>query len=344
MTTENQTQTQTETETEDTKTEDTKTEDTRTDEEKLHDDYDYDDSVGDDDLSTDEKDKGDDDKDSADSQKAADETTSSKKEQEKTETETEEKPAIDDDLLARAEEMGFTKYEAQSFSNAEDLKRTLDILDGAWDAKPGGDKEEKAGEKDSQKEPEFKVDLNPDEYDEKVIKTFEDLNKFHTDRYAGLEAKLNQVLEAVGNEQAAAADVRFESMIEGLGEDFTDTLGKGPGHTLDRKGAQFENRIKLHEEIVRIAAGYAALNQRVPTEKELFEQAVGTVFKDKQKNLDMDKLGKKLNKRSKQSLGRAAPRKDKELSPDQRAAKFVNDFYTKNNIDLSEGPDNEDYF
>lgn len=337
MTTENQTQT----ETEDVKTEEAqteKTEDTRTDEQKLHDQYDYDDSVGDDDLSTDEKDKGDD-KDSADDQKAADDTAGSKKEQE--DTETEKKSVINDELLGRAEKMGFTRYEAQSFSNAEDLQRTLDILDGA-DAKTGGE-EKKTGEEDSQKEPEFKIDLSPDEYDGKVIKTFEDLNKFHTDRYSALETKLNQVLEAVGNDQAAAADVRFESMIEGLGEDFTETLGKGPGHSLDQKSTQFENRVKLHEEIVRIAAGYAALGQQVPTEKELFEKAVGVVFKDKQKNLEMDKLGKKLDKRSKQSLGRAAPHKDKELSPDQRAVKYVNDFYKKNNIDLGEGSD-ETYF
>jgi len=329
--------TQTQTETEDVKTEETqteKTEDTRTDEQKLNDQYDYDDSLGDDDSSTDEKDKGDD-KDTADDQKTADDTAGSEKEQEATETE--KKSVISDELLARAEKMGFTKYEAQSFSNAEDLKRTLDILDGAGDAKPGG-------EKDSEKEPEFKIDLNPDEYDEKVINTFEGLNKFHTDRYSALETKLNQVLEAVGNDQAAAADVRFESMIEGLGDDFTETLGKGPGHSLDQKGTQFENRVKLHEEIVRIAAGYAALGQQVPTEKELFEKAVGVVFKDKQKTLEMDKLGKKLDKRSKQSLGRAAPRKDRELSPDQRATNYVNEFYKKNNIDLSEGPDNQDYF
>jgi len=340
--------TQTQTETEDVKTEETqteKTEDTRTDEQKLNDQYDYDDSLGDDDSSTDEKDKGDD-KDAADGQKTADDTAGSEKEQEATETE--KKSVISDELLARAEKMGFTryevtKYEAQSFSNAEDLKRTLDILEGV-EAEAGGEDKKKTGKEDSQKEPEFKIDLNPDEYDEKVIKTFEGLNKFHTDRYSALETKLNQVLEAVGNDQAAAADVRFESMIEGLGDDFTETLGKGPGHSLDQKGTQFENRVKLHEEIVRIAAGYAALGQQVPTEKELFEKAVGVVFKDKQKTLEMDKLGKKLDKRSKQSLGRAAPRKDRELSPDQRATNYVNEFYKKNNIDLSEGPDNQDYF
>lgn len=330
MTTENQTQTE---------TEDVKTEDTRTDDQKLKDQYDYDDSAGNDDLPGDEKGKGDD-KDSADDQKAADGTAGGEKERQGSETE--QKPVISDELLERAEKMGFTRYEAQSFSNAEDLKRTLDILDGA-DAGAGGEDKEKAGEEDLQKEPEFKIDLNPDEYDAKVIKTFENLNKFHTDRYTALEAKLNDVLEAVGNEQAAAADLRFESMIDGLGDDFAETLGKGPGHSLNRKSPQFENRVKLHEEIVRIAAGYAALGQRVPTEKELFEQAVGTVFRDKQKDLAMDKLGKKLDKRSRQSLGRAAPHKDKELSPDQRAVKFVNDFYKKNNIDLGEGSD-ETYF
>jgi len=117
------------------------------------------------------------------------------------------------------------------------------------------------------------------------------------------------MVERLQKQEAEAHLAQFDRLIEGLGEEYGDALGKGPTADLDEKTDHFRMRKKLIESIRRLAIGYGDV---APGMGDLFRRAVAIEFADKQKKLVTSNLSKKLrDRKSGQFLSKPTQHKER---------------------------------
>jgi len=188
---------------------------------------------------------------------------------------------VDDALLERAVKAGLALADAKAFGGDPDaLERLVTRLESSPPAAGKTD-----GKDDDKQESEEKdllaevPDLNPDQYDEDVVKAF-----------AAVKAAMKQQQEFIGKLRKQVADADADSRntwiddeVGKLGKDFKDVFGDGAASGLPA-GKQKAARDKLQRSIEFVQAEAKADGKSLPR-SEAFKRALAIGFDDKIKAL-----------------------------------------------------------
>lgn len=247
-------------------------------------------------------------------------------------------PTFDAELTDRAKAYQIGSEDLKQFKTPEDLDLYLSRLDRQIgrivldrnraqqaDANAGTVQErptEAAAKKDvptppsaPQVDPEFKIELDPDQYDQGLVGVLGGMNQHFSGRLGKLESLLGTVRQMNEQFQLMQANQReeaFDSFLNGLPEELVEFVGKGTADDL-REGnkAAFEIRGKIWEEAKALRAAYAAQGRKVP-EKAILDRAVRLVLGDKQEEIARRKVAKDVSNRRAQFANR--PSKPKPVS------------------------------
>jgi len=216
---------------------------------------------------------------------------------------------LDDETLQRAVDAGMKLKDAKAFKgNKSGLENVIALLESRSAAKPTEDREVAKAKAEDEL-----PDLDPNEYDEKVVAHFKALKAQRAkddERIAALEQQLHQ-------QKVESAEEWFDGQIKDLGEDFEAVLGKGTVKDIAFGSAAFKKRGEIAERMEVLANGYIASGKPVPSDKALFDESVKIVLEKEIKAADERKLASKLEKRAGQHIARAGgsatkPRKSAE--------------------------------
>ena len=212
-------------------------------------------------------------------------------------------------LFERAEAVGLTQKQVKSFSSAEDLENTLDILESRHKEKQSEKPDKKVEVEDDKP---FDCGLDPEQYDAGLIKAVNKLgNDFKTEltalkkENAALKATTDSFSEKENRKAAKEHLDWFDGKLNSL-EGFEDVFGKGTIKDIEKGSAEFKARGTLDKAMFTIAKGYEAAGERIPSKDELFQMALNMKFSEKVKNAVIAGAGKKLDKRVAQTLGRGS--------------------------------------
>lgn len=223
-------------------------------------------------------------------------------------------PAIPDELLAVAEQMGFNREDAAAFPSARALLTAMDVVayrtQGQQAKQEAPPKQEAAKPKPAPEfafTPEF---LDPDVIPEEVGKN---MVAFHDHVNAKL-ASVNEALEAVQTQmqmvdevhrrmlvqQAAERDARLDGAIAAWGKDWEKTFGKGDVAAVQKNAAAMKARQQL-DVMAQVLA--PTLGSKL-SETELYERARDILWKDDAARMERQKIAGQLKG---QSQRRTAP-------------------------------------
>lgn len=228
-------------------------------------------------------------------------------------------PAMPDDLLAEAVAAGIPVADAKALTPTQ-LEKAIALKSG---------KEAKAGEskpKDPEFEP-FKLDINPDDFDDEAVKVFDvlteqinDLRKQTAVILKEREQREGMQVETQRAESLAKFHDEFDNIINALPEGELEIFGKGRGHEIDKESAAYKNRIALLKEIDILSAGYMQTGEKLPTVKELVDKAKKSAFADQLAEIKLAGTRKKLNDRSDLMLLRSSDSQTRQSEGDPRDA------------------------
>ena len=215
-------------------------------------------------------------------------------EDEKTDDEPKDEPkreALDDELVEIAIRAGLPMSAVKHFPDNASLERAVrDMIE-----KNAPKEERKEG--DEEKDPLEDLTLDPDEYDENIIKIVDELKG----QIKELKSKLGEIDEERERVKALERDKQFqsfvnefESEIDRLSDVGEKLFGKGKLDDLEKNSEQYKNRISLFTEVSRLAEAYSNSGEPVKLDK-LVKVATNMLFDDA---LVKAQVGSKLKKRS----------------------------------------------
>lgn len=227
--------------------------------------------------------------------------------------------ALPEALVAKAKKLGIYDEDIAVFSKPEQLERLCGLIEPAA-AEAVKPQEKPAESKPEADEGDFKVELDPAIYEPGIREAM----KSTADQINGIKKALSDIVGAVRQQSEASFEKNFEAMIAGLGDEFSDTLGKGSLDEIGTDSEFFKNRCKLVDEMNAVAAGYAQTGKTVPSPKQLFQRAVNSVFGDTIKANTRKEIASQLEKRAGQIISRPTGKKGKDSqTPEQRATTAV---------------------
>jgi len=224
---------------------------------------------------------------------------------------------VDESLLERAEQAGMSRDKAGEFSSKEDLERAVALIEESQSERTKTP-EELETEKKAKEEAEAKVKddetpydckLDPDEYDEGLIKAVNDLGTMLKKRVVALETGHSKHAETLIGDRVAKHTEWLDSKINRLSDDdLKKVYGEGDIDDIEEGSEQFKARAALDTKITRIAAGLRKAKKSVPSRNKLFDMAVETLHKGKTtKKVDAETKAK-LEARQKETLGGGSSR------------------------------------
>jgi hypothetical protein len=171
--------------------------------------------------------------------------------------------AVTDDLIERAVKAGLSLKDAQSITDPELLTRVVERIEStkkAADEKlPAGEKKEDAQDDDASDPLDGIPDLDPEEYDEKIVagfKAMKDIIKLQ-----------RQELSAMKTRSGGDGDA-ITKQLQKLGQDYADAAPAGSGER-----AELEKKLRV------LKAGYKAAGEEI-AENDLFAEAAKMVLGD----------------------------------------------------------------
>jgi hypothetical protein len=223
---------------------------------------------------------------------------------------------VDESLLERAEQAGMSREKAGEFSSKEDLERAVELLEESQ-SKKGKTPEDVEAEKKAKEEAEAKVKddeapyeckLDPNEYDEGLIKAVNDLGTMLKKRVVALEAGHSKHAQSLVSDRVTKHTDWLDSRINRLSDDDLKKIyGEGDIDDLEADGEQFKARAALDTKITKIAAGLRKAKKTVPSRNKLFDMAIEALHKGKKTKVDAETKAK-LEARSKEALGGGSSR------------------------------------
>ncbi|OHB56128.1 MAG: hypothetical protein A2Y07_01255 [Planctomycetes bacterium GWF2_50_10] len=231
-----------------------------------------------------------------------------------------------DELFSRGEKAGLTRDELQEFGSPQAAEKALTLLEKRGAPAPAAGKTQQADGGDATKPAfeKFKITLDPEVFDPEILETVNGMNEHYAKQFELVMGQLTDARQSLSKQQALQFEAQFDSWIGQLGDGYKDVLGEGNGADMDKAGDQFKNRVKVLDEMEAIAAGYSRLGKEVPAYNELFNKALGAVFKDKQKEIVRKELSSKLGKR--QIIARPSQRRGGNVDPEAAARSYVKQF------------------
>lgn len=197
----------------------------------------------------------------------------------------------------------------------------------------------------------FKVDLNPEQFDEETISFVNKLNDHYDNVVRQQHAELQSLKSELSNLTGIATDFRnqkqaqfteqMDSVFAGLDDVFADELGKGALHTLTADSPQLKNRVNLVSEMLALEQADAFRGRKPGTVQTLAQRALRSLYPDKHEQITKKQILSKVEERRSQAVHRPSGRKGKPSSPEQAATDFVNTFYRERGLDQEEAFDDE---
>ena len=177
---------------------------------------------------------------------------------------------IGDSHIERAIKAGMSIADAKEFKSPAALERFCSMLEAKKADKPDG-KESKPAPDELLTEINSIPDLDPAEYDEKVVAAFKALK--------GIVLKQHSTIGAMRETQTRGEGSWFDNQIAALGDGVVDAVGKGTKEKLDPKSSQAAKRSEIEDKFNVLSAGYKAAGK--PVEREaVFSEAVKLVLGD----------------------------------------------------------------
>lgn len=177
----------------------------------------------------------------------------------------EEAPQISDELLARGEAAGLTAEDVQKLVDAGLAEKLLPPLDNTDGRSEQQDAEQNAEPEPPTDWPEI-PDLDPDEYDEAVVNSFNGLKQQNK--------ALRETLGAVQQQLGAIFAVNMvNQMDQWMGEkpEYREVLGTGNLDTITPEVAA--KRVEVLAKMDALAAGYMSSGKPQPPQKQIFDEA-----------------------------------------------------------------------
>jgi len=247
---------------------------------------------------------------------SGDDTAELSDEQEADEGDDSESPSlqeISDAALTRAVRAGYSVEEARAFGSEEALNiacARTEQVDRDWrdKAKDVQDDEKQEQEDEEAEDPLEAFDNLSDDFEPEVKQLLGAMaNEIRSQRTQISELRAGYENTAHATQQAAAQEVEawFDGQIEGLGDDFKESLGVGGYRSLTPGSPQLAKRDAIAEQITVMLSGYQAAGRPVPPREDVFRQAVSLVLRDELASIERKKLDKNLRDRSKRHIQRA---------------------------------------
>jgi len=259
-------------------------------------------------------------------EKVAEEKAATEKaDEEAAKKDTGEKKAVEQTAEEKAVEAETAALEKEII--ADDAKReTENKVKVEAEAKAKAETEEKV-ETDDDKP--YDCGLDPEEYDEAVIKQFNQQGQASKDAAKALKSE-NAELRSVIEQQGSLRHTDWlDSKITALGEDYHEVLGEGEFDDIAPASVQFENRANLDQRMTLTARAYKKLGKPVPSRNKLFDMAVSYLHKDiKNKSKTESETTEKLAATAGQTIG-GGSKKGSTLSAEQIADNKIRDFDKK---------------
>ena len=235
----------------------------------------------------------------ASEKKLADEKTAEEKDT--GEIEKEEKPEFSDTLLERAAKVGLTLGQAREFSTPEDLERTVKIFEKGKESK-----EEK-----------YDCGFDPAKYEPEIIEGVNKLGQEVLDlrkqlkeqAEAGKKATEKSTADRDADDLARKTEA-FDDYLDGKfanEKDFVEEFGTVGRKTLNKKSPEFANRTKVGKKMTVLLNGYIATDgKNIPSDDEIFTEALNSVFQKKVTQLAVMGTKDKLKKQAGQTIGKSS--------------------------------------
>lgn len=228
----------------------------------------------------------------------ADESSGEQVEEKATESKPEPAaPAVNNLLTIRAIRAGFSDEEIASFKDPQALHTALRRIEALQEkAKP-------AEQAKKEEEPEFELKLSED-LDPEFKKQLTGMHADYKKRVGGLQQKLDAALGYIDEQRQEVLQQKLDGLFDGAGDEYKGLIGKGGTRSLDTKGSEFQNRLKVVHEMHILETGYRHAGSQVPEMKELYAKAMRNVFGEQAKAAVKKELSAQLTKHSKQILTR----------------------------------------
>ena len=221
------------------------------------------------------------------------------------------KTEISDSVMVRAIFAGLDPEAIREFRSESSLLRVVDRLESLNKETVSVEKKAEVGADDtSVKLP----DLDPESYDEDSIKMYNGLKAVIEKQQEALNAIRSEQKQSALSAQAASAhevEKWFDKQVAGLGDDFTEVLGKGDYAAQKSGSPQAQKRDALANQVAVLWAGYKASGQQPPPREDVFAAAAQLVLKDDYLKAREKRLASDLAKRSTQHINRAGGHKVK---------------------------------
>jgi hypothetical protein len=203
---------------------------------------------------------------------------------------------IGDSHIERAIKAGMSIADAKEFKSPEALERFCSMLEAKKADKPDGkDSKPVVATDELLTEINAIPDLDPAEYDEKVVAAFKALK--------GIVLKQHSTIGAMRDTQAKGEGNWFDNQIAALGDGVVDAVGKGTKEKLDPKSSQAAKRNEIEDKFNVLSAGYKAAGK--PVEREaVFSEAVKLVLGDVAAKQSETEKAAVLAKRATQHINR----------------------------------------
>ena len=224
-----------------------------------------------------------------------------------------------DETLTRAVKAGIGLADAREFGSEVALLRVVD-----------GMETKEASDTKSDLLDSFPK-LNPEQYDEDVIKTFDTLKDVVREQRDQIELLMNgntQREQASQYEASQELGQWFDGSVKELGEGFTETLGKGGHASLAPGSSQLAKREAIADQIGILMAGYQAAGREAPSRDELFGTAARSILGDEFQAIRDRKTTAELQSRKKQHIARPGSVNLKQERPvDEEVAAYLDEKY-----------------
>lgn len=226
---------------------------------------------------------------------------------------TEEEPEVNDALRNQARDLGFSDEDLDGIDQAR-IERMIAAVDRrAIDAiakihsshqqtpAQAGMGPAPVGPQSPTGAPlpqQFSIDLDPNEYDDKLVATLNAMNQYWAQQFQALQATAQPA--NVAEDQTTRW---FDAQFSGLGEDYVSVFGKGQIEDLRPDSAEEKNRFELYR-------AFAALREAYPgaSDEVLFQRAMNASFGHVKEAANAKALKAAAQKRKASTIGKPSGR------------------------------------
>jgi len=179
-----------------------------------------------------------------------------------------------------------------------------------------------------------KLDLSGflEDYPEETQEIFNKINDHYHEQIQSMQERIQNSVDAAQGESDRALEREYDSMIDGLGGDYSDILGEGPSSSLDPEGDHYSQRQELLEEMRAVQIGRDRRGLPGLSFEQLFKRAVGSVLGEHNKTIVRKEILSKVKDRGRQRLSRPNARKQVSRGSQNSTQDAVMAFCRANNI------------